>query len=39
VLPDVLVPDRPPAAAGEEDAIVEAALKLFAERKATAAKP
>lgn len=33
VPPDIAVPDRPPAAAGEEEAIVEAGLKALADRK------
>ncbi len=30
IAPDVTVPDRPPAAAGEEDAVVEAAIRALA---------
>jgi hypothetical protein len=33
VPPDVLVPDRPAAAEGAEDAIVEAGLRALAARK------
>ena len=35
VSPDVVVPDRPPAAAGEEEAIVEAGLKTLLSREAS----
>ena len=33
IVPDVVVPDRPPAAPGEEEAIVEAGLKALANRR------
>lgn len=33
VAPDVLVPDRPPAGAGEEETVIEAGLRVLAGRK------
>lgn len=38
VAPDVLVPDRPPAAAGQEDGIVEAAIRTLRERAAAGSR-
>jgi hypothetical protein len=38
VEPDVRAADRPPSAAGEEDAVVETGIKVLAERKVPTGK-